>query len=132
MLAYVWIAIGGALGSVARFWLSGAVARHFGETFPWGTLLVNVSGSFAIGFFATLTGQQGRWLVSPLGRQFFMIGVCGGYTTFSSFSLQTMNLMQEGQWREAAANAVLSFAACMLAVWLGHLLAATFNSTRGV
>src|SRR5206468_10091315 len=97
MLAYLWIAIGGALGSVARFWFSGVVARQFGETFPWGTLLVNVSGSFAIGFFATLTGPDGRWLVGPGGRQFFMIGVCGGYTTFSSFSLQTLSLMEAGE-----------------------------------
>ena len=93
MLAYLWIAIGGALGSVGRYWFSGVVARHFGETFPWGTLLVNVSGSLVIGFFATLTGADGRWLVPAWFRQqFFMLGLCGGYTTFSSFSLQTFNL----------------------------------------
>src|SRR5207247_5837935 len=89
MIAYLWIAIGGALGSVARFWFSGFVARQFGETFPWGTILVNVSGSFVIGFFATLASPDGRWLVPAGFRQFFMIGICGGYTTFSSFSLQT-------------------------------------------
>lgn len=131
MLAYLSIALGGALGSVARFWFSGVVARQFGETFPWGTLLVNVTGSFAIGFFATVTGPDGRWLVQPRGRQFFMIGICGGYTTFSSFSLQTLTLMEDGEWLYASANAVLSLVLCLAAVWLGHLLAATINSTKG-
>jgi CrcB protein len=129
--SYLWIAFGGALGSVARFWFSGIVARQFGETFPWGTLLVNISGSFAIGFFATLTGPEGRWLVNPNGRQFFMIGVCGGYTTFSSFSLQTLNLMEDGEWWYASANAILSVLLCLAGVWLGHLLASAINSTKG-
>jgi CrcB protein len=131
MLAYTWIAIGGALGSVGRFWFSGLITRHFGETFPWGTLLVNISGSFAIGFFGTLTGPEGRWLVNPTGRQFFMIGVCGGYTTFSSFGLQTFALMEDGKWGYAVANAVLSVILCLAGVWLGHLLASTINSTKG-
>ncbi len=130
MLAYLWIAFGGALGSVARYWFSGLVARQFGETFPWGTLLVNVSGSLVIGFFAALTGPDGRWLVPAWFRQqFFMLGLCGGYTTFSSFSLQTLNLAEEGEWLYAGANIVLSVVCCLTAVWLGHLLAATFNTT---
>jgi fluoride exporter len=131
MLSYLWIAIGGALGSVARFWFSGIVARQFGETFPWGTLLVNISGSFAIGFFAALTGPDGRWLVNPTGRQFFMIGVCGGYTTFSSFSLQTLSLLEDGEWWYAGANAVLSVLLCLAGVWLGHLFATAINSSKG-
>jgi CrcB protein len=130
MLSYIWIAVGGAIGSVARFWLSGWIARHFGETFPLGTLLVNVSGSFAIGLFATLTEPEGRWLVGPSMRQFFMIGICGGYTTFSSWSLQTLNLLRDGEWLYAGANVALSVALCMLAVWFGHLLAMTIN-TKG-
>jgi fluoride exporter len=129
MLAYLWIAIGGALGSVGRFWFSGVVARHFGATFPWGTLLVNVSGSLVIGFFATLTGPDGRWLVPAWFRQqFFMLGVCGGFTTFSSFSLQTLTLAEEGEWLYAGANVVLSVVSCLAAVWLGHLLAASLNA----
>ena len=129
MLAYLWVAVGGALGSVARFWFSGTVARHFGETFPWGTLLVNVSGSFVIGFFATLTSPEGRWLVPPWFRQqLFMTGVCGGYTTFSSFSLQTLSLMQDREWLYAAGNIVGSVVSCLVAVWFGHLLAATLNA----
>ena len=131
MLAYLWIAIGGALGSVARFWFSGVVARQFGETFPWGTLLVNVTGSFAIGFFATLTSPDGRWLAPAGLRQFFMVGFCGGYTTFSSFSLQTFNLAEDGEWLYAGGNIVGSVTLCMLAVWLGHLAAAALNSMKG-
>jgi len=87
MLSYFVVAIGGALGSVGRFWLSGAIAQKFGETFPAGTLFVNISGSLIIGFFAALTGPDGRIWSSPSFRQFFMIGVLGGYTTFSSFTL---------------------------------------------
>jgi len=89
MLGYVLVMLGGALGTGARFWLSGLIAERAGEFFPLGTLLVNISGSFAVGFFAGFTDSEGPVLVSPRFRQFFMIGVCGGYTTFSSFSLQT-------------------------------------------
>jgi len=92
---------------------------------------VNVSGSLAIGFFATITDPDGRLLVSPTFRQFFMIGICGGYTTFSSFSLQTLNLMREGEWLYAGANAMLSVLLCLSAVWVGHFLASTLNPTRG-
>jgi len=129
MLSYLWIAIGGAIGSVARFWFSGVIAQRFGETFPLGTLLVNVSGSFAIGFFATLTSPDGRVLVSPTFRQFFMIGVCGGYTTFSSFSLQTLNLANDGEWLYAGMNVVFSVILCLVAVWLGHLAASALSRT---
>jgi CrcB protein len=131
-MSYFWIFLGGGLGSIARFAGSGYVARHFGETFPWGTLLVNVTDSFIIGFFAMLTDTDGRWLVSPSTWQFVMIGICGGYTTFSSFSLQTLNLARDGEWFRAGANATLSFVLCMVAVCLGHLLAATFNSSKGL
>jgi CrcB protein len=101
---YFAIAIGSALGGVARFWCSGIVARLIGETFPWGTLIINVIGSFIIGFFATLTGPDGRIFVGSTARQFVMVGICGGYTTFSSFSLQTLNLMNDGEWFQAGAN----------------------------
>src|SRR2546425_11905027 len=106
MLNGLWIFIGGGLGSLARWWFSGFIAGTVGQTFPWGTLLVNVSGSFVIGLFATVTGAEGRWLAPAPFRQFFLLGVCGGYTTFSSFSLQTLSLAQEGQWFRAGANAV--------------------------
>ena len=129
-MSYLWIALGGALGSVGRFWCSGLVARHFGETFPWGTFAVNVIGCFAIGFFGTVTGPDGRWLAPSRLREFFMIGVCGGFTTFSSFSLQTLNLMEDGEWLRAGANAVTSVVVCLLAVWLGHIAAMSINSMK--
>jgi CrcB protein len=131
MLIYLLIALGGALGCVARFWLSGLIARHFGETFPWGTLCVNVSGSLVIGFFATWTGPEGRLLISPNFRQFFMIGLCGGFTTFSSFSLQTLNLVREGDWLAATANTLLSVTLCLLGVWIGHALAIHWIEMKG-
>ena len=131
MLAYLWIALGGALGSVGRFWLSGLIAGRYGETFPWGTLVVNVIGSFVIGFFATITSPDGR-LLAPVGfRQFFIYGVCGGYTTFSSFSWQTLELAHDGEWLRAGGNVLGSVALCLVAVWLGHLLAASLNSMKG-
>jgi fluoride exporter len=123
MESYFWIAVGSALGGVARYWCSGVAARLVGETFPWGTFIVNVIGSFIIGFFATLTGPDGRVYASSLVRQFVMFGICGGYTTFSSFSLQTLNLMNDGEWFRAGANVVLSVICCMAAVWAGHVLA---------
>ena len=125
MHGYVLVMLGGALGTGARFWLSGLIAERAGEFFPLGTLLVNISGSFAVGFFAGFTDSEGPVLVSPRFRQFFMIGVCGGYTTFSSFSLQTLDLARDGDWMKALLNTVLSFACCLAAVWLGCVLALT-------
>jgi CrcB protein len=132
MMAYLWIAIGSALGGVARFWCSGVAARTIGETFPWGTLIVNVVGSFIIGFFATLTGPDGRVFVSSTARQFVMIGFCGGYTTFSSFSIQTLNLVQDGEWLRAGGNIVGSVVLCLVAVWAGYVAAAALNSMKWI
>ena len=131
MITYLWIALGGALGSVARFAFSSAIAGWFGQSFPWGTMLVNISGSFVIGFFATLTGPDGRMLVSGDIRQFVTVGICGGYTTFSSFSLQTLNLIQDGELMRAGWNVVGSVALCLAAVWLGHVAAAGLNLVKG-
>jgi len=124
MLIYVWLGLGGALGTVARFWVNGVVSKHF-VTFPMGTLVINVTGSFIISFFATLTDPEGRLLVSPTFRAVFMTGVCGGYTTFSSFSLQTLTLARDGEWLYAGLNASMSFTLCLFAAWLGHIAAAT-------
>jgi len=130
MMAYFWIACGGALGSMARYWLSGVVARHVGETFPWGTIIVNISGSFLIGLIASVMGPDGRWLVPVWFRQhFLMLGICGGYTTFSSFSVQTLNLVQDGEWLHAGGNVVVSVVACLVAVWAGHAMGVKFNSS---
>lgn len=123
MLTYFWIMFGGALGSGARFWASGVVAERCGAVFPLGTLFVNVTGSFVIGFVAALTDPGGPLLVSPRVRQFVMIGICGGYTTFSAFSLQTLELVRAGDWLRAGLNSVLSFVCCLVAVWLGRSVA---------
>jgi len=131
MLRDLWttlcIGAGGAVGTIMRFWLSGVVARSFGERFPMGTLVINVTGSFVIGLFATVAGPEGRMMARPLTRQVFMIGVCGGYTTFSSFSLQTLNLARDGQWGYALLNIGLSLLLCLGGVWLGFLLGETLN-----
>lgn len=131
MIRYVWVSIGGALGTAARYWFSGLVANHFGETFPWGTMFINISGSFVIGFFATITGPDGRIFASTEMRQFVMIGLCGGYTTFSSFSLQTLNLVRDGETAWALANIGLSVVLCLVAVWIGHVVATHLNQLQG-
>lgn len=127
MYQYLLIAAGSAMGGVGRYWLSGLVARLSGGIFPWGTLIVNVSGCLAIGIFATLTAPDGRIFVPGEWRQFFMIGICGGYTTFSSFAFQTLTLAQGGEFIAAAGNILLSVALCLVAVWLGHILALQVN-----
>lgn len=129
MLSYLWVSLGGAVGTAARYWISGFVAQRYGETFPYGTLVVNITGSLLVGLFAALTDPDGRLLVSPSFRQFFMIGICGGYTTFSSFSLQTLALVHDGEWFRAAANTVASFALCLFAVWLGYFSGAMINKS---
>jgi CrcB protein len=131
MLNALIIFIGGGLGTLARWGLSGFVARYWGETFPFGTLIINITGSFVIGLFAGLTGPEGRWLAPAAFRQFLMIGICGGYTTFSSFSLQTLALAEDEQWFKAGANVVLSLVLCLVAVWLGKALAGYMNSMKG-
>ena len=121
------IGLGSALGGMARYGAALYLARRFDETFPWGTLFVNVTGSFVIGFFFTLTGTGGRLAISPDWRAFVTVGLCGGYTTFSSFSLQTLVLMQRGEWALAGLNTLGSVASCFLAVWLGAACALALN-----
>jgi fluoride exporter len=124
---YLWIAFGSGIGGVCRYVLGGWVARQTGAAFPWGTLLVNILGCTFIGWFAAMTGPDGRILASTRTRQFVMVGICGGFTTFSSFSLETLNLLRDGEAGRAVANMSLSVGLCMLGVWLGHLLATTMN-----
>jgi CrcB protein len=130
VLAYILIAIGSALGGMGRYFVSGVVTALTGGTFPYGTMLVNITGCLVIGFFATLTGPDGRFLVGTPARQFVMVGICGGYTTFSSFSLETLYLMQTGEWIPAAMNAVGSVILCLVSVSIGYVAAAALN--RGV
>ena len=131
-LAYLWIAMGGALGSVSRFWINGFVSEKAGATFPWGTLAINIGGSFVIGFFGAIANPEGRLdsATRQFITQFFMIGVCGGYTTFSSFSLQTLNLVRDREWLYAGGNIVLSVILCLVAVWLGWLLGSLLGHTK--
>jgi CrcB protein len=116
---WIWVAAGTGLGGIARYWCSGLVARRVGEAFPWGTLVVNVSGSWVIGLFAALTSAHGPLAALPEAQSVVMTGLCGGYTTFSSWSLQTLNLARDGEWRRVAANVALSAGLCVAAAWLG-------------
>jgi CrcB protein len=129
MLTYFWVALGGAIGSMARLWLSVQVGLLTGLGFPWGTILVNIIGSLVIGFVATLTGPNGRVAVPIDAQAFVMIGLCGGFTTFSAFSLQTLELARDGRLLHAGANILLSVVLCLTAVVLGHWLAMLFGRT---
>jgi len=126
-MVYLWVALGGALGSVARYACSGLAVRWLGSGFPWGTLFVNVAGSFAIGLLAALLTTEGRPLLGGDARAFFMVGILGGFTTFSSFSLETLNLARSGALGAAGANAALSLVLCLASVWLGFAAAALIN-----
>ena len=130
MIVYFWITFGSAVGGAARFWMSGVVARLIGETFPWGTMLVNVVGSFIIGFVATLTSPDGRLFIGSTARLAIMAGFCGGFTTFSSFSIQTLNLINDGEYVQAGANIGLSVVLCLAAVWAGSAVATGLNALR--
>ena len=121
-MIYLWIALGSAIGGAGRHWCNNLLSGALGDAFPWGTIAVNVTGSFLIGFLASMDSFPDRsWLPGLEARAFLMVGVCGGYTTFSAFSLQTLELLRDGQWPQALGNIVLSVALCLLAVWLGHL-----------
>jgi fluoride exporter len=122
----LWIALGGALGSVARYWL-GLAALPISRSLPWGTVLINVGGSVIIGMFGTLTLAHGRHPLPETARLCVMVGFCGGFTTFSSFSLQTLDLLRTGAPARALANATLSVLLCVGAVAAGHYAAAVLN-----
>ena len=125
MLTYLWIALGSALGGMARYACSTFVAQTVGGVFPWGTMAVNVVGSFVIGVFATAPSG-----LSPDARLFITVGVCGGYTTFSSFSLQTLDLLREGHAAAALGNIAGSVALCLVAVAAGVAAAGLINAAR--
>jgi CrcB protein len=120
---YVQVALGGATGSVLRFWLGSVIGQKAGAPF-WGTLFVNVTGCFLIGLLGNLR-ENGP---AEFDRYFLMVGVMGGYTTFSTFSLQTLELLQKGSAPLALANIALSLVLCLLGVWLGHALGAQWKS----
>ena len=121
-LVVVWVALGSALGGVLRYLGTELSLRLLSSTFPWGTVAINIVGSFVIGFFIVVSGPDGRWSAGPEMRHFVATGILGGFTTFSAFSLQTVALAQEGAWAFAAANIVGSVVLCVTGAWLGHVL----------
>jgi CrcB protein len=125
--SYIAVALGSIVGAVARFLVSVLSVSQFGDGFPWGTLFVNVTGSFAIGFYAALTGPDGRLIASPRQRQFVMVGICGGYTTFSAFSLETLRFVQSGKTQTAFIYLLVSAVTWIVSAWIGHAWAARLN-----
>lgn len=128
-LLYGCVALGSMAGGVARYLVS--IAMQLGPAFPWATLFVNVTGSFIIGFYATLSGPDGRLFPSAAQRQLVMTGFCGGYTTLSTFSLEEFGLLESGMARTALAYISVSVVTWLAAVWLGHILADRINRIRG-
>ena len=117
MLKYVMVGIGGFLGAIARFWLGGYVGDRMGSRFPWGTFIINCSGSFVVGFIITLLAERTHW--SPNWRYLIPVGFVGAYTTFSTFEYETLRAMQDGNFVIAALNVVLSVVLGFVAVWIG-------------
>jgi CrcB protein len=128
-ILYACVATGSVLGGMTRYLV--ALAIQTGPGLPWSTLFINSTGSFIIGFYASISGPDGRFFASAQQRQFVMTGFCGGYTTFSTFSLETFRLLHAGQAHTALANLLASLACWLLAVWLGHVLAARLNRLKG-
>jgi fluoride exporter len=127
-LLYAAVAAGSVIGGLLRALASLAIEPH--AELPLATMFVNVTGSFVIGFYAALTGPEGRLLAGPRQRQFVMTGICGGYTTFSAFSLETLRLLQVGNLSAAGLNIAISIVTSLVAVWLGHALATRLNRLR--
>ena len=127
LITSLWVGLGGALGSMGRFWTALVVTRLLGDAFPWATLLINVLGSFVIGCFGTLTLPGGPLPATPGARAFVMAGICGGYTTFSAFSLQTWDLMRAGDWVAACGNVGGSVVLCVGAAMVGYWVAMRFG-----
>ena len=119
-MSYLWVTIGSALGGLLRYTLTRLTLSIDATGFPYGTVFINIVGSFVIGYFGTLTLHSGRFAVSSNLRLFVMVGICGGFTTFSSFSLQTFELARTGSWGRALVNVVASVVLCLTAVAAGH------------
>ena len=124
-MSIVWVALGSAIGGAGRFWIGGLITARTGDSFPWGTLLVNITGCLLIGLIAA--PYESGFLANQTWRTFATVGILGGYTTFSSFSLQTLKLIQAGSVSQAGANIALSVVACLIAVWAGYLVGQVFN-----
>jgi CrcB protein len=131
MRLYGAIIAGGIIGSLLR-WFMALVLPQVDGGFPWPTLFVNITGSLLIGFYAGLTGPDGRLFVDPRTRQFVMTGICGGYTTFSAFSIEMLRFLQSGDRRQAALYLAVSVASWLAAVWLGDIAARRLNNRAGL
>lgn len=116
----IFIALAGLVGTLLRYWVSGVVARRFGETFPWGTMTVNLIGCFVTGAVFYLSEE--RFLINPTARTVILIGLLGGFTTFSSYGLQTFTLLRDGEFGLATVNLVVSNVCGLLMVWAGYVL----------
>jgi fluoride exporter len=127
-VTYLLIAIGSALGGAARHACGVLIAQRFGQSFPWGTLFVNVTGSLAIGIAAAFVASHEKAAAAQTTRDFVMIGFLGGFTTFSAFSLQTLQLLKQHELGLAAANVVGSLVSCLIAVWVGYMLTERLTS----
>ena len=114
----IFIALAGLVGTLIRYWLAGFVSRQYGENFPWGTLIVNLIGSFLAGALYHLAEE--RLLISPAMRTVILIGLLGGFTTFSSYGLQTFTLLRDGQIGMASLNVAVSNVLGLLMVWMGY------------
>lgn len=119
MVNYILVALGSAVGGVARYACTGLATRYISETFPWGTLVINISGSLIIGVLAAVIPLDGRWLMTPDARALLMVGLCGGFTTVASVSLETLNLARNGEWLSASGYVAGSLVLCLAAVALG-------------
>lgn len=128
---YFLVGMGGAVGTLTRLALSDLATRAWGASFPWGTLLINITGCLLIGFFATATEPGGHWTIHPDLRLAVTTGFCGGYTTFSAFSHQTLSLFRQGVWAKAGANVLGSVILCLAAVVVGHWLGTLLNARAG-
>ena len=124
MSQWLAIAAGGALGAVGRYWVSGRVYEMFGRAFPWGTLAVNVLGSFFMGLLFVLLVEKAA--AGPFWRSVFLVGLLGAFTTFSTFSLETLQLIETGALARAATNMLVSVVVCVLTAWAGAALGRTF------
>jgi CrcB protein len=118
---YLWIALGAVIGASARYFISITIARNFSTAFPYGTLLINITGSMVLGFFLVFSAE--RVLLDPRWRFLVAIGFCGSYTTFSSYAFESFALMEQGQWLMTGINILASNALCLAAVFAGAALA---------
>lgn len=132
MLVYGYVALGGAIGSMLRFGINRWLTVLLGEALPWGTILINIGGSFAIGMFAAFFESNTRSAIPLEIRQFVLVGLCGGFTTFSSFSLQTLVLLNAGEASRALLNVALSLVLCLIAVMLGYMLPHALTAMKSV